>query len=145
MSLSLFPLASLHTQKGMSLFIAQLMSIVVLIATVFGIIWEISRGRISLKSEILLLVLNFVSGSRLKLMYISFFVNFRSRNHLHQQNLLQQSWTSDRLVISAKGFLKVPNLLVLIKQKRLSLPKNLATFSELLIVFSTKVNLRDLR
>ena len=47
----------------------------------------------------------------------------------------------DRLVIVAKGFLKLPNLHKLIKQKNPSLPKNLAleTFGELLIVFSTKV------
>ena len=43
----------------------------------------------------------------------------------------------------AKGFLKLPNLHMLIKQKSPLLPRNLAlvTSGELLIVFSTKVNL----
>ena len=47
------------------------------------------------------------------------------------------------LVIIAKGFLTLQNLYILIKQKRLSLPINLAlrSFSELPIVFATKVNL----
>ena len=47
------------------------------------------------------------------------------------------------LVIVAKGFLKLPNLHMLLKQKSPSLPRNLAlgTFGELLTVFSTKVNL----
>ena len=44
------------------------------------------------------------------------------------------------LVILAKWFLKLPNLLMPIKQKSLSLLTNLAqaTFGELIIVFSTK-------
>ena len=43
----------------------------------------------------------------------------------------------------AKGFLKLPNLHMLIKQNNQSLPRNLAleTFGELPIVFLTKVNL----
>ena len=51
--------------------------------------------------------------------------------------------SSHRLVISVKGFLKLANLHMVIKQKSPSLPRNLAlwTFSELPIVFSTKVNL----
>ena len=50
---------------------------------------------------------------------------------------------SDRLVIVAKGFKKLPNLHMLIKQKSLSLPRNVAlgTFGKSLIVFSTKINL----
>ena len=46
------------------------------------------------------------------------------------------------LVIVAKGFLKLPNLLML-KNKRLSLSRNLVltTFGKLLVVFSTEVNL----
>ena len=48
-----------------------------------------------------------------------------------------------QLEIVAKEFLKLPNLHRLIRQKSLSLSRNLAlrTFSKLLIVFSTKVNL----
>ena len=53
--------------------------------------------------------------------------------------------SSDRLVIVAKGFLKLPNLHMLIKQSLL-LPRFLAvlTFGELLTVFSTKINLLHL-
>ena len=51
--------------------------------------------------------------------------------------------SSDRLVIVAKGFFNLPNLHVLLKQNSPSLLRNVAlgTFGELLIVFSTKVNL----
>ena len=51
-----------------------------------------------------------------------------------------------RLIIVTKGFLKLPNLHMLLKQKSPSLPRNFAlgTFSELLIVFSTKVILQYL-
>ena len=43
----------------------------------------------------------------------------------------------------AKGFLKLSNLHTLIKEKNLSLPRNLAlrTFEELPMVFSIMVNL----
>ena len=70
------------------------------------------------------------------------------RNHffcLYQKEKLVQKVPkgSDRLVIVAKGFLKLPNLLMPIKQKSSSLPRNLSlgTFGELPIVFSAKVNL----
>ena len=58
-------------------------------------------------------------------------------------NLLNLKYSSDRLVIDAKGFLKLPNLHKPIKQKSPSLPRSLAlgTFSKLPIVFSTKINL----
>ena len=58
-------------------------------------------------------------------------------------NLLNLKYSSDRLVIVAKGLLKLPNSHMLLKQKNPSLPRNLAlgTFDELLAVFSTKVNL----
>ena len=69
------------------------------------------------------------------------------RNHFFR--LYQREKSSDskvkfrRLVIVAKGFLKLPNLYMLIKQKSPLLPRNLAlvTSGGLLIVFSTKVNL----
>ena len=68
------------------------------------------------------------------------------RNHffrLHQQNKSSESKVKLRLVIVAKGSLKLPNLHIQLKQKSPSLPRNLALgiFGELLIVFSTKVNL----
>ena len=49
-------------------------------------------------------------------------------------------------VIVAKGFLKLPNLHMQIKQKSPLLPRFLAlvTFGELLKVFSTKINLLHL-
>ena len=58
-------------------------------------------------------------------------------------NLLILKKTSYRLVILAKVFLKLQNLHMLIKQKSPLFPRNLVlvTFSKLLIVFSTKVNL----
>ena len=67
---------------------------------------------------------------------ITFFVCTKEKN----LNLRQ---SSDRLVIVAKGFLKLPNSYRLIKQKSPLLPRNLAlvTSGELLIVFSTEVNL----
>ena len=51
--------------------------------------------------------------------------------------------SSDRLVIVAKGFLKLPNLHMLPKRRSPSLSRNLAfgTFGKLLTVFSAKVNL----
>ena len=54
--------------------------------------------------------------------------------------------SSDRLVIVAKGFLKLPNLHMQIKQKSPLLPRFVAlvTFGELLKVFSTKINLLHL-
>ena len=115
---------------------------------------------------VLLLLVNFVSGLRLDSMYISLIGNIRSslthchafqllllaaivhRNHFFfcctkRINLLILKYSSDRLVIIAKGFLKLPNLHVLIKQKSPLLPRNLAlgTFCKLLIVFSRKGNL----
>ena len=54
--------------------------------------------------------------------------------------------SSDRLVIVAKGFLKLPNLHMLIKQKSPLLTRFLAllSFGELLTVFSAKINLLHL-
>ena len=109
--------------------------------------------------------MNFLSGFRLELMYISFIVSIRSSlTHLHgfqllvlppqfieitffvytnRINLLNLNESSDNLVILAKGFLKLPNLHMLMKLKSLKLPRNLApgNFGELLIVFTTNVNL----
>ena len=49
-------------------FIAQLMTILVLIGTVFAIIWEIINERISLNLVLLMLLVHFVSWFRFKLM-----------------------------------------------------------------------------
>ena len=69
------------------------------------------------------------------------------RNHFfvctNRINLLNLKSRSDRVVISVKEFLKLPNLHMLLKQKNPSLPRSLVlgTFGVLLTVFSTKVNL----
>ena len=64
--------------------------------------------------------------------------------HLYQQNKSSESKVKFRQASNCcKRLLKLPNLHMLLKQKSSSLPRNLslATFDELLIVFSTKVNL----
>ena len=123
------------------------------------------HGVLSLNSVLLLLALTFLTGPRLELMYISLMVSIRSNlTHVHdfhsivllpylsgiisfictnRLNHLHLKWSSSRLVIVAKGVLKLPNLFLLIKQKIVSFLRNLAymTFYKLLIVFSTKVNL----
>ena len=110
-------------------------------------------------------LVNFVSGFRLELMYISLIESIRSSlTHLHgfqmlvplskiieitffictkRINLLNLKQSSDRLIIIVKAFLKLPKMYLLIKEKSPSFPRNLAlgTFGELPIVFSTKVNL----
>ena len=133
------------------------LTIFVLIGAVFMIIWEMFHGRMSLDSVLLLLLVSFLSGFRLELMHIcpihlhgfqllmqlpqfieiTFFV---CTNKLNLQNLKQSSC---RLVIVAKGFLKLPNLHMIIKQKSPSFPRNVAlwTFGKLTIVFLTKLNL----
>ena len=77
MLLSQLPLTFLQTKNG-DAFIAQLMIILMLFGTVFVIIWDMFCERISFNSVLLLLVLNFMSVSRLELMYISLIVNIRS-------------------------------------------------------------------
>ena len=142
------------------------MTIFVLIGSVLKVIWEMFYGSIFINSMLLLLLLvTFVKGFRLELMYITLTVKIRPiLNYLtrgfellvllsyfveitffvctSQINLLNLKEISDRLVIVAKGFLKLPTLHMLIKRKSPSLPKNLAvgTFDKLLLVFSTKVN-----
>ena len=66
------------------------MTIFLLIWTVFVIISEMFHAMISLNSVLLLLV-NFVSGFTLKLMYISLIVTIRSSlTHLHGFQLFVQ-------------------------------------------------------
>ena len=89
MLLSPFPLTFQQTQNRIPHFIAQLMTIIKLIGMVFMIIWEMFHGRTSLNSVLLLLLVNFVSGFRLELMYISLIVSIRSSlTHLHGFQLL---------------------------------------------------------
>ena len=64
-------------------------TILVLIGMVFLIIWEMFYGRVSLNSNLLLLLVNFLSGFRLELIYISLIVSIRSSLfHLHGFQLL---------------------------------------------------------
>ena len=86
-----FPLTLHHVHSRMSRFITLLMTILVLIRAVFVIIWEMLHGRIYLNSMLLLLLVNFASGFRLRLMYISLIESIRSSftyGHGFQQNLL---------------------------------------------------------
>ena len=69
--LSQFPLNFHRIHNRIPHFIALLMTIFVLIRMVFVIIWGIFYRKISLNSVLLLLLVNFVSGSRLELLYIS--------------------------------------------------------------------------
>ena len=130
----------------------QLITILVLIVRAFLIIWEMFHGRISLNSVHLLLPVTFVSGFWLGLMYVSPWfsaacaASIAHRNHffrLYQHKKSSESKVKYRLVIVTKGFLKLPNLHMLIKQKSSSLHRSLAlgTFDELLTLFSRKVNL----
>ena len=103
--------------------------------------WQISLNSVLL----LLLLLNFVSGFRFELMYISLIESIWSsltRPHGFQllvllpqfiqiiffvctktRNLLNPKESSDKLVIVAKGFMKLPNLHILIKQESISSQK----------------------
>ena len=82
--LSQFPMTFQLIRNRMPHFIALLMSILVLIGMVFVIISEMLHGMIYLNLVLLLLLVNFVSGVRLKLMYISLIENIRSSLiHLH--------------------------------------------------------------
>ena len=70
-------------------FIVSLMATLVLIGMVFVIILEMFHGKTSLSTVLLLLLVNFVSGFRLELMYISLIVSIRSSlTHLHGFQLL---------------------------------------------------------
>ena len=73
-----------QNQNGIPRFIVQLITIFVLIGMVFVIIWELFHGKISLGSVLLLLLINFVHGFRLELMYIFVIVSISScLSHLH--------------------------------------------------------------
>ena len=89
--LSQFPLTFHHIQNGMPHFIPLLMTILMLIVMVFLIIWEIFYGRMSLNSVLLLLLVNFVSGSGWNDVYIPHRIRSSLRwslTHLHGFQLL---------------------------------------------------------
>ena len=89
MLLSLFPLTFHQIDNGMPCFIAKLMTVLVLIGMVFVIIWEMFHGGIYLNLVLLLLLVYFVSGFRLELMYTFLIENIRSSlTHVHGFELL---------------------------------------------------------
>ena len=154
----------LHTQKEIDIFTAQLMTNLVLIGMVFVIIWEMFYGRVYLNLLFLWLfeIWEWVQvGIDVYILYLAYQVKPNStpwlsaafavalahvkhffRLYRQNINILNLKWGSSKVVIFAKGFLKLMNLLI-IKQKSLSPPRNLAlmTFGELLIVSLIKVNL----
>ena len=79
--LARFLLVFPQIQKECSFFIVQMVIILLLIDTIFMVIKEMFHGRMSVKliPLLLLLVVNFVSGSRMKLIHISLIINIRSR------------------------------------------------------------------
>ena len=126
-----------------SLFNTQLMTILVLIKTVSIIILDMFHRKISL-NLVLLLLLNFeideyfphpimgqASSPRFSAVCATAMAH---KNHYfcfnQVFNLPHLKWSSERSVIVAKDFLKSPTLLMLIKQKNLSLPE--AWLSQLL-------------
>ena len=82
-----------QTQMGILLCTIQILIILMLIGTVFEIIWDIFHGRISLNFVLLLLQLNFVNRSILELIYLSLIVyissNFIDRHDFQLVALLQ--------------------------------------------------------
>ena len=149
MLLSKFPMTFRQTQKGMRLFIAQLMTILVLIWMVFIIIWEMFHGRMSLNLVLLQLLLNFPSRPRLELINISLTISIRSSLiQLYGLQLLvmlprlikitffvwiNKSSASYLGLIFAKEFLKLPKLFILIKQKIYYFPEFSHNFQALTI------------
>ena len=82
-------------------FTKQLMTILMLIGMVFVIIREMFHGRISLSSVLLSLLVNFVSGFWLELIYISLIEKIRSNLiHLHDFQLLGCCHSSQKLLFS---------------------------------------------
>ena len=85
MLLSQFPLTFHNIHNRTPHFITLLITILLLIGTVYVILWEIFHGRISLNSAILLLLVNFLSRFRLELMYISLIKSIRYIPHQKYQ------------------------------------------------------------
>ena len=95
---------------------------------------------IFLSQTTLLRRLTFLLRSQTMILTFLLFCTFRLSSEA--VNLLNLKQSSDRLVIIAKRFLKLPNLHILIKRKSPSLPRNLALSDSWQIVNSVaKVNL----
>ena len=143
MLLFLFPLSFIETQKWVPLYCT---AIFVLIGTILDHLTDVSRENI-VKLGLQLLPLNFMSDSRLELMFVFLIVNIGSSfNYLYGFQLLVllpqlikiTSFTSinkidmfdlkrssDMLVIITKGFLNLLNLLMLIIKDSISSQKTL--------------------
>ena len=130
----------LQNQKGIPLFIAQLMTIFLLIGNVFLITWEIFHG-----GDIFRLVSWSVSPAATEFcewvqvgtdVYVPhgeyqikphsstsllwYLIEITSLVFTNIVNLLHLKLSSDKLVIIAKEFLKLSNLLMLIKQESIT-------------------------
>ena len=133
---------------------------VLLIETVFVIIWEMFHERIFLNPAFLLLLVNFVSWFSLELMFIFLIVNIRTnlthiygfsavrtaaifhKNHfflLYQQNKYSESKV--KLGQANNCCKRVLTKLAYANKTRESINLTVGTFGKLLIVFSIKVNL----
>ena len=87
-----FPLTFHQSYNGKPRFMAYLMTILVLIGMVLVIIGKMFHGRISLNLVFLVLLLRFVSGFRLELIYIYLKKNIRSSLiHLHGLHVKNKS------------------------------------------------------
>ena len=128
MLLSQFPSTFHQTQNGMPCFMAQLMTILVLIGMVFLIIREMLHGMISLKWVILLLLARFCEWVQVE---IGVYIPHRN----HQVKPYSSPWCSERLLIVAKGFLKLLRVHVFPKSRLRDFWRIAST------TFSTKVNL----
>ena len=101
MLLSQFPLTFHHIHNRMPRFIALRVNFLVLTRIFFGIIWEKFHESISLNSLFLLLLVSFVGGFRLELMYISLIESIRSNlTLLHVFSWLCYSHISQKLLFS---------------------------------------------
>ena len=142
MLLGQFPLAFLHTHKG---------TILGLIGTVFVIISVMFYGRISLNSVLLLLLLNFKVEDDVYIPHRKYHVKPHSSPWFSAEFMLlpylieitffclyQRNKSSISKVKfthasnHCQTFLKLPNLIMPIEHKSLSLPRNMvrATFAE---------------
>ena len=101
MLLSHFPLTFHYIHNRMPRFIALRVNFLVLTRIFFGIIWEKFHESISLNSLFLLLLVSFVGGFRLELMYISLIESIRSNlTLLHVFSWLCYSHISQKLLFS---------------------------------------------
>ena len=156
--MSEFPLTFCDIHNRMPHFMAFLMTIPVLIGMALLVISEMFHRSISLNSVLLLLLVNFVSGFRSELMYISLIESIRSSlTHLHGFQLLlllpqfveitfclyQKGKSSESKVKfkqasnSCKRLFEAAKLAYANKQRSPLLPRNLAlgTFGKLLMLF----------